>query len=248
MTKQQLIEAYQQNTIGKQQLGQLRRMVLTDLLKSVVSNPALAKTFLKPNGNKLDRAKLAKEAGFGLKAVNISQSFKSLVEDTEAALKAEEIIHTDTDAMLRQKSMLDFKQWLEERIANPAYQWPVNNKNKIYRRVLWAFYLDTDPAEIMRPGAIMNEDDIKETLAELDVKVVRQEVQTLDYAAASALEEMSETMQSKAISKLTAETKELKEKLTNANEELRRLRHQLKVYEARDESLLHADIKGAGIH
>jgi ABC-type phosphate transport system auxiliary subunit len=131
---------------------------------------------------------------------------------------------------------------------NPAYQWPVNNKNKIYRRVLWAFYLDTDPVEITNIGAIMNDKDIQTILADLDVKVVRQEVKKLDYAATSALEEMSDTMQSKAISKLTAETKELKEKLTIVNEEVRALRNQLKVYEARDESLINADIKGGGIH
>jgi hypothetical protein len=248
MTKEQLVLAHQNNTIGKQQLGHLRRMVLTDLLKSLEANPALAQSFLKINGNKLDRAKLADKVGFGLKAVNISQSFKELIEETEASLKANEVIKTDSDAVLRQKSIDCLKEWLNERIMNPAYQWPVNNKNKIYRRVLWAFYLDTDPVEITNIGAIMNDKDIQTILADLDVKVVRQEVKKLDYAATSALEEMSDTMQSKAISKLTAETKELKEKLTIVNEEVRALRNQLKVYEARDESLINADIKGGGIH
>lgn len=243
-----LIAAYENDTIGKQQLGTLRRLLLTDLLDSIKSDPKLAKSFLSNNGNKLDRKKLANAVGYGLKTVNISQSFKDLVDETESSLKANDIISTKTDETIRQESVEDFKTWLNERIADHDFQWPVNNKNAVYRRVLWAFYLNADPSEITKAGSIMNDSDIRNALAEMDVRIVRGEVETADYAAASALEEMSDTMQSKAIGKLSAEVKELKEKLANANEEIRNLKLDLKVYETRDQSLLKGNIKGGSIH
>lgn len=248
MTRDELKEAYANEKISKQQLGQLRRMELNDLLDSLVSNPNLATPYINKNGNKLVLKKLAEKVGYDMEAVNISQSFKELVEKAEASLVISSTISTDTNAVLRKQNIDELKGWLDLRINNANYQWPVNNRNKIYRRVLWAFYLDTPPSEIDKPGGIMNTKEIQNILSILDVKVVRGELKTLDYAAISALEEMSDTMQSKAISKLTAETKELREKLTMANEEVRNLRHKLKIYRARDDALLHEDIKGSSIY
>jgi uncharacterized protein YwgA len=244
----QLIEAYKNNNISKQELGKLRRMELIDLLKSLESDTSLAEMYLHKNRNKLVPKRLAEKIGYGMQAVNISQSFRQLVNDTEAVLREMNVILADTDTFLHKQSISEFKKWLKERLARPNYMWPTNNRNQVYRRVLWAFYLDTDPLEITKPGTLMNDSSIRLMLAQLDVKITKKEVNTLNYSATSALEEMSDTMQSKAISKLTAENKTLKEKLTMAREDIRELEQKLKVYEARDEALGIGNIKGANIH
>lgn len=248
MNKEELIERYNNDTISRQQLGSLRRIILDELLQSFKEDAVLAKSFLTKNGNKLDRKKLAAGVGFGIKTVNISQSFKELITKAEETLKADQIIIEKSDEKIRQESLESFNVWLNEKIETPDFLWPVNNKNGVYRRILWSIFLDADPSEITKAGSIMNDSGIKKALAELDVKIVRGEVQTADYAPDSALEEMSDTMQSKAISRLAAETKVLKERLAHANEQIRGLRADLKVYEARDKSLLENNIKGGSIH
>tara|TARA_R110002050_G_scaffold289938_2_gene443166 strand:- start:4408 stop:4626 length:219 start_codon:yes stop_codon:yes gene_type:complete len=72
MTRDELKEAYANEKISKQQLGQLRRMELNDLLDSLVSNPNLATPYINKNGNKLVLKKLAEKVGYDMEAVNIS--------------------------------------------------------------------------------------------------------------------------------------------------------------------------------
>ncbi len=94
----------------------------------------------------------------------------------------------------------------------------------------------------------MNNLTIRSIIAQLDVKLANNELKTIDYSAVSAMEEMSNSMESKAINRLNQESKRLKEKLAVAHEEIRGLRAELDLYEERDKNLLSGNIKGSGIH
>lgn len=244
----ELIELFQTGKINKKQIGQLRRMTLMSILQRAEIDTEFAKSILTQKKNKLDRKKIAELIGFDTKAYNITQSFACEIKQAEKGLVKQKVIIDKTNTQIRSEALSKLLAWLQERINDEKYCWPVNDKNRIYRRVLWAYFLDVDPAEVRHTGALMNEADVQKTLSELDIKIAKGQLKTLDYSATAAIEEMSDTMQSRAISALTAENKELKEKLANAREEVRNLRLDLKVYQARDLALSEGNIKGAGIH
>ena len=68
------------------------------MLNSITLDAPQAKTFIHPNGNKLIIKQIATEVGYGLKAVNISQSFKDLINQTEEVLREQKLLTSDSAA------------------------------------------------------------------------------------------------------------------------------------------------------
>ena len=127
----------------------------------------------------------------------------------------------------------------------------MNMKGTLFRRAIWAYFIDTPLDEVKFPGAPMSQKKVKELCAEIDVKMVNKELQTLDYSSASATDEMSNTMESKAISQLRKELKESKEKLVEEREVRLKLEQQVEQYEYKRKESLGAGrnaIKSASIH
>ena len=223
MDKQQLIEKFEAGTINRQGKGVLRRKELVKLV------------------------------GYGIKADNIRQSFMDEVRGFQDNLRdkghitvAEKSRSQETDE--NTKALIDF---LHARLAEPDYKWPMHFKGTLYRRAMWAFFIDTPLSEVKYPGAPMSKKEVKELCAEIDVKMVNKELQTLDYSSASATDEMSDTMESKAISQLRKELKESKEKLVEEREVRLKLEQQVEEYKYKKKESLCAGrnaIKAESIH
>jgi len=241
-----LIEKYEQNKISKQDLGSLRRFTLTNLLNSIiVLPPEEAKLWLDSSHSKLSTAKLANAIGYKTKTDNIRQSFKELVLTYEAILKDKSIIISTkkTNIEVGEANEKKFLLFIDSRLNDETYQWPMNNKGALYRRIIWAYYLDTPPEEIKSaPSFFTRNKLVKDKLKDIDIKIVTGDVKSLDYSATSALEDMTDTMTSKAIANLKYELKKAKQEIVALREDNIKFEAQLKEAELKEEALLSNDI------
>lgn len=252
--KDQLIKDYKIGTLGKQGLGRLRRLLLTEILR----NPW---QFYDEKFRKLDRARIAEAVGFGTTPATLRQSFKHEIEEAEASLVVQGVVvaQTRTNADIGQESAVSFLSWIEERLKEPDFEWPVSHKGHLYRRGLWASYLGQELEDIARaPSLFARNGEVKDILDQVDVKIVEGQVQTCSLASASALDELTDTMTSRALSTLRAEVKELQEKLVAERESRLKtekrnalLEQEVNRLQAKEQSLLSTaleDIKIAGLH
>lgn len=247
-TKEQLIKKYsdQNNYLSKKELGQLRRYILTELLESILSNNGLcANDWIDKHKTKLVKSKLATAMGYKTTSDNIRQSFKVIVEDCENKLRDMGVItgESKTNIQKSNENLAAFTLFLQERLADIAYEWPKNIKGFLYRKAIWAYFLDIPPDEVKyMPSFFTSNEDLGELLAGIDTSIYKEQVKTLPYDNASALDEMSDVMLNRALS---AMRKKLKEKTTEVlmlREELRELKEDLDQQEQSKEFILKGDI------
>lgn len=262
MDRQTLQSEYDAGTIGKQALGKLRRLKLQDILNSILALPdSDAACWLNKKKSRIDRAKLAIAVGLRVKPDNLRQSFKSEIEAAEFKLRQLNVIVNEprTNKQIGDENVSQFLVFIEERLANNSYEWPVNNKKRLYQKKIWSFFLDHPIEDIKSaPTFFSRNTTVKEKLADIDVLIADNKVKTICYASETALDEMQDTMTSAAISKLRQQIKEVREQLVGEREERKRLEsenHNLKIeleqYKARDKAMQSsslAELKIAGAH
>lgn len=271
LTKDELITLYQNGKLKGQRLGQLRRIILEEVLANILTHSdEEVLVWLDEKHSRINRAKLAEAIGYGTQVVNLRQSFNDEIKATEQVLIERKVIKhsAKTNKEQRDENTTGFLSFIEERLNNPDYNWPVNLKGRLYQRVIYAMYLDQSVDEVARAPAFFFEDaSVKAKLAEIDVALANGELKKrLDYASESALDERQNTMTSAALSTMRQQLKEVKEALAVEREERRKLEKynaelleqnkqlqvQVKNYVNRDEALLGANlpesIKPAGVH
>jgi hypothetical protein len=254
MDKQELIEQFEANVINRQSLGVLRRMVIQEIFESLIEQPIeVIATILNKKRTKVDLKELAKKVGYKIKTDNIRQSFMDEVVKFQDSLRAKGYIAEDEKNRTQESDentnlLINF---IRLRLAEPNYEWPINLRGTLYRRAFWAYFIDTPLGEVKFPGSAMSKPEVKELLAEIDVKIVNGKLKTLNYSNDSALDEMSDTMESKAISRLRKELKECRDELVEEREVRLSLEKEVAQYKQRQKGLLGATsdaIKSGSIH
>lgn len=256
MDRKALEQKYLEGTISKAQLGQLRRVALEELIEKITNSSDYEKVkWLNENKSRLNPSKLANAIGYRTTKDTLRQSLKSLILAAEDALLSQGVIISKAKSNTEisqdnEKNLLDF---INERLSEEIYEWPINDRNRVYHRVLWAFFLDTPVDEIKAaPSFFSRNKAVKDRLAEIDTYIAKGEVRSLNYEHLSALETMEHTMTSAALSTARQKLKESKEKLAGAEEQLKsciadndslikinaELESELRVYKTSEEALL----------
>jgi hypothetical protein len=262
LDKTQLNDLYEAGTIGKQQLGMLRRIELESLIENILSSEQAAAEWLDEKKSKICTNKLATAIGYGIKAVNIRQSFKPELVSCQEKLRQRGVIETDskTTKETGDSNANEFLLFVRIRLDNTIYQWPINKKGNLYRKAIWAFFLDLPIAEIRTtPEMFSRNDDVKGILSFIDTKIAEGTLKTLDISAEAALDEVLDNMTSRSISTLRQQLKEVREQISFEREEKKRLaaenaglRKELAYYEQKDKALISgkgvASLKKAGVH
>jgi hypothetical protein len=242
MNKQELVQQYKADIISRQSLGMLRRMVIQEVFKNLTEQPTMEviASILNKNRTKVDLHKLAEKVGYEIETDNIRQSFMDEVRKFQNDLRARGYITEDEKSRTQEskentKALIDF---IVLRLAETDYEWPTNLSGTLYRRAFYAFFIDTQLEEVKYVGSVMSKPEVKELLAEIDVKIVNRELKTLSFASDSALDEMSNTIESKAISRLRKELKDCRDELVIEREAKFSLEKEVKQYKQRQKGLL----------
>lgn len=256
MDIQELIKKYEGDCISKQELGTLRRALLTNILESIKNseNNSEIEVWLDKNRSKLCTRKLAQAVGYDCKPVNIRQSFKTLVTEYEKELRKIGSIEFEAKSNIKKHDdeTVKFLAFIQERLDNPDYQWPKNIRGGLYRKAIWAFYLDVPLDEIDYVSSLLTRNKkVKDQLADIDVLIANDKVKTLDFASKSAIDEMSETYLSQALSSTRKKLKDKTEEVVFLRHEVSKLEQRITKYENRTEALQQGNIdafKKGSIH
>jgi hypothetical protein len=226
MNKQQLIEKFEADKISKAQLGQLRRIVLEELLGKIKEMDYHEATeWLDTKRTKLLRPKLAEEVGYKTVVDTLRQTLKPIIMAAESYLKDNGIItgEAKSNTEIKDDNETGVIDFLNKRLGDKIYEWPTNNRNKVYHRVLWAFYIDTPVAEVnAAPTFFSRNKVVRDKMADIDVLIAQGKVKTLNYEKLSALDDMENNMTSAAISKLSQQLNQTKAKLAITEEKLKK--------------------------
>lgn len=232
-TKEQLIKKYsdQDNYLSKKELGQLRRYILTELLETILANNGqFANDWIDKNKTKLRTSKLATAMGYGTTSDNIRQSFKKIVRDCQDKLRDLGIItgESKTNIQKSNENLAAFTLFLQERLADIAYEWPQNIKGFLYRKAIWAYFLDIPLDEVKyMPSFFTSNEALGDLLSDIDARIYKAMVKTLPYDNASSLDEMSDVMLSRQLSAMRIKLKEKTTEVVMLREELRELQEDL---------------------
>ena len=239
-TQQNLAKKFEQGYISKQELGQLRRLALESILNEFEITPNSAVKVLNTKRTKIDLKKLSTLIGYDIRPVNIRQSFKDMIISAEIALKTASIITTEKDTNeKRRETAQNFIAFIKTRLDEPTYEWPTNLKGNLYRKAIWAYFLDTPLEEVEYTSPLLTKNtQIAKMLADIDVKIANNEVKKISFSSDSALDEMSETMKSRAISKLRQQLKEMQEKVTEEREARLKVEKELEQFKQAKKRLL----------
>ena len=254
MDKQALINEFQNGQISKHNLGKLRRICLEELLAKMTLDPqSLADKLLNKKRTKIDLTKLCSMVGYGVKPVNIRQSFKGEIDEASKQLELGGYLNqSKTSSENRSENVKKFLSFIGERLDDENYEWPINTKGKLYRKGIWAFFLDIPLGDVQHSGGILSTDlEIKTKLAEIDVLLAKGDVKTIDFSSDYALDEFSNTMTNAQISQLRHKLKETQEKLVVEREARKELELKLKQFEEIKKRLLSQDntaVKAGSIH
>tara|TARA_R110001583_G_scaffold188684_1_gene351043 strand:- start:20156 stop:20923 length:768 start_codon:yes stop_codon:yes gene_type:complete len=252
--KSELIKKYDDKGLSFQELGKLRRILLGELLDSIVIDTDNIKQWLDEKETKFDTSKLAKAVGYDTKAHNIRQSFKKLVKGHEDQLREDKILKGDAklNTQIREENVRAFTTFLNERLSEPDYNWPKNLKGFLYRKGIWGYFLDTPPKDVTYlPSFFNNDEKMEELLSSIDVKIAKEEVKSIGYERESALDEMSETMTSYALSSLRQKLKAKTEEVVMLRVDLNDLQLKLNQYEWKEKARLKGEkeaFKSGSIH
>ena len=235
--KSELIKKYDDEGLGKQELGKLRRLLLEELLHSLISDLKSVKKWLDKKETKFDTSKIAKAIGYETKPYNIRQSFRGLVKEYEAKLPEGTLKGAaKTNVQIRDETLIAFSAFVEERLIEPDYEWPRNLKGFLYRKGIWAYFLDIPPKEVTYiPSFFNNDSSMKTLLSNIDVKIAKGEVKSIDYEGESAIDEMSDNMTNYALTNLRNKLKAKKEEVMMLREELESIKLQLGQYKHKEE-------------
>lgn len=263
MDRQQLESQYHAGTIGKLALGKLRRLSLTAVLDDIEKLPDLEikLAWLDNKLSKIERKKLADAVGFDTKPDTLRQTLKDDVVKCEGRLRDRGLIvnQAKTTKQVGDENAANFLAFIDERLDSSTYQWPINNRKRLYHKKLWSFFLDQPMDEIKSaPKFFSGNNEVREKLASIDMLFADNAVKTLSYAEETALDEMQDTMTSAALSTLRQQLKEVTEKLAaerEARKDLESKNHELKLelkqYKARDLAMTGttvSSLKIAGAH
>jgi hypothetical protein len=241
MDKEQLVTLYKAGTISRQSLGVLRRAVIQETLESLSQQTSeVIGHVLNKQKSKVDLKKLSELVGYGIKPHNFRQSFMDEISKFQDDLRVNDQIKNADKSQSQQSddNIAALIKFLNARLSEPDYKWPVNLKGMLFRRAIWAYFIDTPLEEIKYCGSVMSKSEVQKLLIEIDVKIAKGELQTLDYGTESALDEMSNTMESKAIARLRKELKECQEDLVVEREARLDLERKLAVHEIKQKRLL----------
>ena len=262
MDKIQLINLYESGTISKQRLGQLRRISLEHLINKILSCDKEAGNWLDSKKSKLCTKKVAIGIGYGTEPVNVRQSFRLDLDTCEKKLQQRGVIITEskTTKEIGDDNVQGFLKFVNTRLESHIYQWPINKKGALYRKAIWAYFLDTPVIDVRStPEMFSRNEEVKEILSFIDKVIAEGTVKTLDHSAEAALDEVLDNMTSRSISNLRQQLKEVREKYNFEREEKKRLatenhdlRNRLSFYEQKDRALLSTNgvhsLKKAGAH
>lgn len=264
MDRQILEDKYMAGTLSRQGQGQLRRLVLQEILNEIIVLPVdEARGWLDKKYSKLDRAKLANAVGYGIRPVNLRQSYKDDIEVSEEKLRNRKVIVNEakTTKEIGDENITNFLAFINERLnsATSTYEWPVTNNNRVHQRRIWSYFLEQNYEEVKSaPSFFWSDSEVSGLLASIDLMIAKGEIKTISYASETALDEMKDTMTSAAISKLRQQLKNAKDKLASEREERKTLetknyalKKELEQYQARDKAMSSSNIsaiKIAGAH
>jgi len=238
----ELLRKYELGVISKKDLGALRRQKLIRVLDDIIkSSPKQANQWLDKNRSKISTAKLAKSIGFRTKTDTIRQSFKAIVTKYEDELRVNGIITTNkkTNIEIGEDNKKAFLLFLYKRLKDDTYCWPKNNKGGLYRKMIWAYFIDVSPEQVESvPSFFTRNETIKKQLDDIDLMIVDDQVKTLDYSSTSALNEMSDTMLSRALSNIRLELKNARTELFLLRDQNADFEQRLKEYESKEKALL----------
>jgi hypothetical protein len=262
MDKIQLVNLYESGVISKQQLGQLRRITLESLIDKILSSDKEAGNWLDSKKSKLCTKKIAVGIGYGTEPVNIRQSFRLDLNICEKKLQQRGIIinESKTTKEIGDANVQGFLKFVNTRLESHIYQWPINKKGALYRKAIWAYFLDIPVVDVSTtPEMFSRNEEVKGVLLHIDKMIAEGTVKTLDHSAEAALDEVLDNMTSRSISTLRQQLKEVREKYSFEREEKKRLatenhelRNSLSFYEQKDRALLSGNgvdsLKKAGAH
>ncbi|MDC3189519.1 hypothetical protein NQU96_07190 [Pseudoalteromonas elyakovii] len=243
-TKEALLQKYtdNDNQLGKRELGQLRRILLTEVLDNIISNDCLnADKWLDKKKSRLDKNKLASAVGYGITPDNIRQSFVKQVKEAEEVLRVAGKITTKpkTNSQIHNENLEAFTSFLKERLDEDGYYWPKNAKGFLYRKAIWAYFLDIPPEEVKYLPSFINSDaELAEMLSNIDILISEDQVKSIDYKRESALDEMEDTMTNRALSAMRLKLKEKSEEVVLLREELKETKQELAELKQQQKSLL----------
>lgn len=227
--KEALINKFFNKKISKVELGGLRRIVLNEILDKVLqcNNDDIA-DYLSSNKSKIDRAKLSKLMGFGTTTDSLRQTYKEEIENVENLLRSRGIItgFVKTNKEVHSENIEGFTAFIKTRLEmkSPEYYWPVNNNGRLFQRVIWAMYLDQPVEKTKSAPNFFYEEPVCTLIADIDAKLACGEIlKTLDYASASALDEMNDCMTSAALRTARQKIKELQEQKAALREDYKKL-------------------------
>ena len=235
---------------SKQALGQARRHNLELILATIpVASDEEVKLLLNKKG--LDKAKLSEKIGLGVKPVNLRQSFKDEIKAAEQGI-AERGLIVDADKKKGSENAKLFIAWLDEKLADKNFLWPITHKKMLYRRAIWALFSEQDYDDVDRTPSLFSRDtDVKKKLSSIDLMLAEGELATQSYASETALDEFQDTMTNRQILSLNQKVKNLTEQLASERLEKENLAKEVNNLKKVNEGLLSGDVasvKLAGIH
>ncbi|GAC32305.1 hypothetical protein [Paraglaciecola polaris] len=243
-TKSKLIKKHDDEGLSKKELGQLRRILLTELLDKILADGNEDKyigEWLDKKKTKIDKAKVAKAVGYDTKPDSIRQSFSELVKGYESKLLKAGILSGDskTNAQIRKENLTAFTEFLNIRLNEPDYHWPRNVKGYLYRKGIWGYFLDIPPKEVTSmPSFFHNDESLERLLSGIDVKIAKELVKSINYESQSVIDEMSDTMTSHALSSLRQKLKAKTQEVVMLREELKTVQLELLQYRYKEKSRL----------
>jgi hypothetical protein len=239
--KSELITKHKHESLSKQELGQLRRILLTELLDKIMLDVNNINEWLDKKKTKFDKSKLASAVGYETKPHNIRQSFSELVKGYETSLLEAKVLsgNSQTNSEIRKENLTAFTEFLNIRLNEPDYNWPRNAKGFLYRKGIWGYFLNIAPKEVTSIPSFFNDDEaLEQLLSSIDVKIAKELVKSISYESQSAIDEMSETMTSFALSSLRQKLKAKSQEVVMLREDLKNVKLELQQYKYKEKSSL----------
>jgi hypothetical protein len=238
---------------SKQALGKARRHNL-ELILATIPQASDDEVRLLLNKKGIDKAKLSEKIGLNIKSVNIRQSFSKEIKTAEKGIAARELI-TVNDKELSESGNENAKlfiAWLDEKLDNPKFLWPITHKETLYRCAIWALFSEQELDDVERTPSLFSRSKlVKEKLKNIDLKLVKGELATQSYASETALNEMNDSMTNRKILTLAQKVKVLTEQLASERKEKNELSKELEQLKQEKEGLLSGDlpsVKLSGVH
>ena len=173
-------------------------------------------------GDGLNKAKLAKAVGWGCKTQTFRQGgrLEVLFKDLEKGLQDAKKLMPNGGKQPKtttQQTGMENEEALKTFIENKLQAktpWPMDHNGTLYRKAVFAEMSGQQIDEVTRPPTwFSSRSDCKEALDDIDAKVIRDELPTVDMGAYSAMDQVTDDMTNPLIRKLQSEIKNLQQTL-----------------------------------